>query len=689
MKSRWSKSDAAEFVKQHAPQCGEDLAIRAYSSRLIGNDPSLVLHGGGNTSVKGQHTNILGEKIPAIYVKASGQNLADATPDGHTGLDITYLQKLRVLDAIDDDEMVNELRQHAFAADAATASIEALLHAFIPAKFIDHTHADAILSLTNQKNGEKLIRNALGDKVIILPYVKPGFTLSKAAADAFDKQPDAKGMVLMQHGLITWGESAQNAYEATIKLVDKAESYLKKYVDPMKVKRATNVENAMARFAAIAPELRGRLALESGNADQPYRPFILRPLITKEVLDFVDADQGKAIARTPPLTSDHLIRTKPFPMWVESPDEIPKALEKYTKEYDKYYDKYAEEDTPERFDPMPRVILMPGVGAICIGRNIKEAEIVRDITAQTLAVKTNIAGAGLYEGLSEKHLFDMEYFPQQHAKLNRNETPLERKIALVSGAAGAIGSGICRGLLEQGCHVAATDLPGDHLDSLVNDLAQDHGQRIIGVPMDVTSDESVTKGMNMIIGAFGGVDLFVINAGLAHVASLAEMKMENFQRLQRVNVDGTLRLLAEASRHFKTQNIGGDIVLISTKNVFCPGARFGAYSATKAASHQLARIASLELADIGVRVNMVSPDGVFADGARPSGLWAEVGPDRMKARNLDADGLQSYYQNRNMLKARITARHVANAVLYYATRQSPTTGATIPVDGGLPDSTPR
>ncbi len=689
MKSRWSKSDAAKFIETYAPQYGEDLALRAYSSRLIGSDPALVLHGGGNTSVKGETTNLLGETIPAIYVKASGQDLAEATPGGHTGLDITYLRRLRTLDDINDNDMVNELRQHAFKADAATASIEALLHAFLPAKFIDHTHADAILSLSNQKDGEKLVQDALGSKVIILPYVKPGFALSKAAAEAFDKQPEAKGMVLMQHGLITWGEDAKSSYEETIKLVDKAESYLKKHVEPMKVKRATAIENAEARFAEIAPKLRGQLALETGNPDQPYSPFILRPLITKTVLDFVDSDQGEKIAKTPPLTSDHLIRTKPFPMWADDPDEIPKALKKYTKAYDDYFDKYADKETPERFDPMPRVILIPGVGAICVGRNAAEADVVRDITAQTLAVKTDIAGAGLYEGLSEKHLFDMEYLPQQHAKLNRTEKPLERRVALVTGAAGAIGSGICRSLLEQGCHVAATDLPGDNLDSLVKDLAKNHGERILGVPMDVTSNSSVAKGMKMVIGAWGGVDLFVINAGLAHVASLAEMKMEDFQRLERVNVDGTLRLLGEASRHFETQNIGGDIVLISTKNVFCPGARFGAYSATKAASHQLARIASLELAGIGVRVNMVSPDGVFSDGARPSGLWAEVGPDRMKARNLDTDGLQSYYQNRNMLKARITADHVANAVLYFATRQSPTTGATIPVDGGLPDSTPR
>ena len=252
-----------------------------------------------------------------------------------------------------------------------------------------------------------------------------------------------------------------------------------------------------------------------------------------------------------------------------------------------------------------------------------------------------------------------------------------------------VGEGYREELLRKGCHVAVTDLPGAHLDSLVDELKRAFGPRVIGVPLDVSDTASVTEGFATVIRTWGGIDLLVANAGVALVSSLAEMDIAAFRRLERVNVEGTMLLLAEAARHFKVQGTGGDIVVVSTKNVFAPGARFGAYSATKAAAHQLGRIASLELAEMDVRVNMVAPEAVFSHGSRESGLWTEIGPDRMRARGLDESGLEQYYRSRNLLKARVTATHVASAVLFFATRQTPTTGATLPVDGGLPDAAPR
>jgi NAD(P)-dependent dehydrogenase (short-subunit alcohol dehydrogenase family) len=266
---------------------------------------------------------------------------------------------------------------------------------------------------------------------------------------------------------------------------------------------------------------------------------------------------------------------------------------------------------------------------------------------------------------------------------------LKNRVAIVTGAAGAIGFGICRGLLNANCRVAVTDLPGPRLNEAVDELKLVFGDKVLGQPMDVTDPESVRTGFEQIRHKWGSIDIVVANAGVAYVSSLEDMDLEAFQRLERINVEGTLLVLRESAKHFKAQGYGGDIILVSTKNVFAPGAKFGAYSATKAAAHQLARIASLELAELGVRVNMVAPDAVFSDGARKSGLWQEVGPERMKARGLDEQGLEEYYQNRNLLKAKITADHVANAVLFFASRQTPTTGATIPVDGGLPDATPR
>ncbi len=262
-------------------------------------------------------------------------------------------------------------------------------------------------------------------------------------------------------------------------------------------------------------------------------------------------------------------------------------------------------------------------------------------------------------------------------------------VSLVTGAAGAIGAGVCRGLLEAGSRVAATDLPGERLESLVEELRQLDPDRIIGIPLDVTDPASVSAGLDGIIAAWGGVDLAVVNAGVAYVSTLEEMDLEAFRRLERINTEGTLLVLQAMGRHFRLQGTGGDIVLISTKNVFAPGASFGAYSATKAAAHQLARIAALELAELDVRVNMVAPDAVFGEAGRKSGLWEEVGPSRMRARGLDQQGLEEYYRSRNLLKARVTPEHVARAVLFFATRQTPTTGATLPVDGGLPDAVPR
>ncbi len=267
--------------------------------------------------------------------------------------------------------------------------------------------------------------------------------------------------------------------------------------------------------------------------------------------------------------------------------------------------------------------------------------------------------------------------------------PLQNKVALVTGAAGAIGYGICKGLLENGCFLAATDLAGKKLDDFVADLKQDFPAQVIGIAIDVTDKTSLAEGFEKVIRTWGGVDIVVVNAGIPLVCHLKDMDLEAFRKLEKVNVEGAMLTLSKAGRHFIRQGIGGDIIIISTKNVPSPGAGFGAYSATKAACHQLGRIASIELAQYDIRVNMVAPDAVFAEGKYKSGLWEEIGPDRMKARGLDEKQLQEYYQDRNLLKAKVTGRHVANADLFFATRQTPTTGATIPVDGGLPDATPR
>ncbi len=702
MQNHWSDQDAARFIDQYAARWGESLALRTYTSRLVGAEPSLVLHGGGNSSVKGTWRTVLGEHAPAIFVKASGSSMAGIEPDGHVALDLGALVRLRGLDDMADIAMVNEVRRALFDTRSANPSIETLVHAFLPGVFIDHTHADAILTLTNQRDGRALVQDALGDGAAVLPYVEPGFQLAKAAAAATADAPGTRCLVLMKHGLISWGESARSSYELHIELVTRAEEF-----SAARSRRgatisvpADAVSAAWERLAAVGPMLRGQLARSTGDADRPWDRVILQPIITDRILALLASDGARDALLTPPLTTDHLIRTKGLPLWVDGPawddmarlkSQLSGAVKAYETSYEAYVERHRDlmPDGLIGVDPMPRVVLIPGLGAVCAGRDARTAAIARDITAQTLQAKAAIAMMGAYEGLSERELCLMEYRGVQQAKLAPASGVMGDRVALVTGAAGAIGAGVAIGLLEAGCHVVVTDLAGAALESLAADLDRAHPGRAIGVSMDVTDPSSVADGFRFVARTWGGVDLVIVNAGIAHVSPLTSLEIETFRKLERVNIEGTLLVIAEAGRHFAFQGTGGDIVLVSTKNVFAPGARFGAYSATKAAAHQLARIASLELAEQDVRVNMVSPDAVFSHGARRSGLWAEVGPDRMKARGLDEAGLEEYYRTRNLLKARVTARHVANAVLYFATRQSPTTGSTIPVDGGLPDATPR
>ena len=702
MKSRWSEGEAAGYVAEYGTAWGEELALRTYTSRLIGQEQEIVLHGGGNTSVKGTWRNAWGEQLRAIFVKASGCDLATITPEGYTPLDLDYLRRLRTLDSLPDERMANEFRTHVLDCRAPCPSIETLAHAFLPAKYVDHTHADAILALTNQVNGNERVREALGEGIIVLPYVRPGFELAKEAIRALEDSPQATGMVWMQHGLVTWGETARESYERTIQLIDAAEKYRESRARRrLTVEVTTSDDTARERLEQVAPIVRGLLAQPTGDDNRPWRRMVLKTLADREVLDFVDSAEGKQLALTPPLTTDHLIRTKSLPLWVDTPEygdlaklrgQIAEAIKAYVAAYDEYFEKQAAGLAigVEKRDPYPRVVLMPGLGALCAGRTAWASRVARDITAHTLRVKQRIAGMGEYEGLSDEHLFQMEYHMLQDAKLNGNGARvLERQVALITGAAGAIGSAIAERLLAAGCQVALTDLAGENLEKLTAEMKRKYDDQVMGVPMDVTEPESVRQAYGAVIREWGGVDLVVVNAGLAHVAKLDDLEVEAFRRLERVNVEGTLNVLAEAARHFKVQQTGGDVVMVSTKNVFAPGAGFGAYSATKAAAHQLARIASLELAPVGARVNMVAPDAVFSHGSRKSGLWAEVGPDRMRARGLDEHGLEEYYRNRNLLKTRVTGEDVARAVMFFATRQTPTTGATLPVDGGLPDATPR
>lgn len=695
MRNRWSESELLELVSTY-PGLPRELAAKIYSSRLLAQEPSLILHGGGNTSIKAQGQNFFGEPLECLYVKASGFDLLSLTPEGIPALDLAALQRYQQVEGMDDQRMTNELRRHLLDPQAANPSIEALVHAFIPAKSVDHTHADAILTLCCQEGGKALLEVTLPGFVVV-DYVEAGFPLAKAVQKALAANPKAKGLVLAWHGIITWGATAKESYDLMIEAVGLAEAKIKSLTQkPLPEASPEELEEAHKRLRWLSPLLRGLLSSVSGG-----KRWVLLPLIEAPVLGLVNRHLEALVSG--PLTPDHLIRTKALPMALSDLDvvdptlakvRIKEALERYQKEYEAYYDRQVGrlDEKLDRFDSLPRMILVPGIGAIAVGPNARHGQIALDILRQTLVTKGQILGLGkTFKGLSEDHLFDMEYRGLQHYKLrHQTHLPMVGRVALVTGAAGAIGSGICHELAQEGAQVIFTDLAGENLERVGQMFLAQYPTQVFCHPMDVTSEASIQACFDAVISRYGGLDLLVINAGLAYVSKLEEMELARFQLLERVNVEGTLLMLKLGAKHLKNQGCGGDIVLVSTKNVFSPSASFGAYSATKAGAHQLARIASLELADADIRVNMVSPDGVFSDDDKvKSGLWATVGPDRMKARGLDEKGLERYYQDRNLLKARVTARHVGKAVLFFATRQTPTTGATIPVDGGLPDATPR
>src|SRR5882672_6600836 len=703
MKSRWSDAEAREFSDRYGARGGEALALRVYTSRLIGKDPDLVMHGGGNTSVKIVKRTLLGDEVEALCVKGSGWDLDSIEPPGFPALDLAYLRRLRKLEALSDEEMVNQLRTHLFDAGAPNPSVETLLHAFLPHAFIDHTHADAILALTNQPDGADLIRKALGNDVVIVPYVMPGFRLAKLAAEMFEGMPDAHGMVLLKHGLFTFAADAHESYERTIEHVDRAETFLRKRSrSKPAVRPSGSGAAAAARMSRVGPILRGLLAARGAGPDQAVRRVVLEHRATDDLLALIAAPECASLAARGPLTPDHVIRTKPRPLFVPDPAledpealraQLAKAIDGYRAAYDAYFAEQvrAKGVTRTKLDPDPRVLLIPGVGIVCAGKTRKDAAIAADISEHTLRIKDAAEALGRYEPLDDSELFDMEYWSLEQAKLGKEtEKPLSRQVALVTGAGGAIGVGICAELARVGAHVVLTDVDAEALERARAKVAQIGGaSACAAVPMDVTDEASVEAAFDQACLVFGGVDVVVANAGIAHVSALADTDARQFRKVMDVNLIGYFLTLRAAARILRAQGTGGNVIVNSSKNVFAPGADFGAYSASKAAGHQLGKVAAIELAPLGVRVNMINADAVFGETDTPSGLWREIGPDRARSRGLAPEKLQEFYRDRNLLHAEVTGAQVGRAVVFFASNQTPTTGATLPVDGGIAAAFPR
>ncbi|MBL4901263.1 MAG: bifunctional aldolase/short-chain dehydrogenase [Desulfocapsa sp.] len=699
MKNRYLEKDASIYTESLA-NCNVDLAMRAYTSRLIGQEGGLVLHGGGNTSVKSSVTTLLGESCDVLFIKGSGWDLGTIEPQGFPALDLDYLQRLRPLEGLTDEEMVNQFRTHMLDSTAPNPSIETLVHAFLPHKFIDHTHADAIVTLTNMEQPEERLREVLGDKIGILPWIMPGFPLSKRVVELYEQQPDIEAIILLNHGIFTFGETGEKAYGKMIHYVTLAEEYILSCQTDSPTASSSKPPQLSAEL--VLPIVRGALTITDKSGVKPFY-LILRQ--DQDILGCLQEDNAKLRYSSGVLTPDHVIRTKNHPLWLDLQENTEKSiaatiehgLKDYAANYLDYFNTQVSSKNLDRImlDTKPRVILIPGLGLITIGHTEKAAVISGDIAYHTLLAKQKGSAISPYKELAASHIFDMEYWSLEQVKLGKGSTlPLAGQVALITGGGGAIACGIGRMLLAAGAHVYLCDLNLERLEKVCDLLKQEFSaDRIDALLMDVTDKKAVRQGMQSVIHQCGGLDILVPNAGLAHVATLEDLDEEKFRQVTEVNTMGVFQVIQAAIPIFKRQALLGKaaahIIINSSKNVFAPGAAFGAYSSSKAGAHQLGKIAAMELAPYNVRVNMINADAIFDDHGIPSGLWDVVGPDRMRSRNLDPEGLKEYYRQRNLLKTEVLANHVGNAVVFFASSLTPTTGATLPVDGGVTAAFPR
>ena len=687
------------------PEHPEDLALRVYTSRLLGSNKNLVLHGGGNTSVKIKMPDITGESKDVIFIKGSGADLEFVDPESFTGLDLEPLRKLSFLEKLTEGQMDNQLRIHRIWADSPDPSVETVVHAFLPHKYIDHTHADAILVLTNSLNGQERLKKALGMNLAVIPYIMSGFPLAKAILNAYEKNPDIEAVVVMNHGIFTFSDDAETAYNRMIESVSRAEAFIMEQVGDKpvmgfsNVMPATQAKNSETTLAGLVQAIRGACAYD-GDGDVKKR-FYVEIRNNSQMVGASCSKEAEFLCRTGVLTPDHVIRTKNRMVYIDSIPEkddelkiyIDNLIASYKKDYHKYFITQSKTKGVKRkeLDPLPRLFLAAGFGLVALGYTKTDAVIAADIGEQTIKAKLYGNAIGDYLPISDSHIFDMEYWPLQLKKLKKRlPSLLEGQVAMVTGAGGAIGFSIAKQLLKVGAAVVLSDINEQRLLKVRSILSEEFNSNRIEIQVfDVTNYDSAKKALVEMSLKFGGIDILVPNAGIACVATIEDLDPDKFDQVIAVNLKGTFNVIKAAIPVFKRQNTGGNIVVISSKNVFDPGAAFGAYSASKAGAHQISKIAAMELASIGVKVNMINPDAVFGDAAVSSQLWDLIGPDRMKSRGLDAEGLKEYYKNRNLLKQSVTAEHVGNAVLFFATDQTPTTGASLPVDGGIVAAFPR
>ncbi|MFL0729530.1 MAG: bifunctional aldolase/short-chain dehydrogenase, partial [Prochlorococcus sp.] len=681
--NRWSESEAQAAIKSYAAQgVSEDLALRTYTARLLGSDPQLVLHGGGNTSVKTNCIGLFGDQIPVLCVKGSGWDLSTIEPAGHPAVRLEALQSLRDLSALSDEDMVAAQRSNLIDPSSPNPSVEALLHAFLPSKFVDHTHAVALLALADQPDAEHICRELYGRRVAIVPYVMPGFQLALAAIQAYEEAEveaakagvELQGMVLLKHGLFSFAATAQQSYERMIKLVGEAEELLGQ-TPTLCLPPPSNPAPTKRIAAILLPLLRGALAQSAALHNAPQR-WLMELRSTPLALQLVNDIHLQDWSRRGVATPDHVIRTKPWPLILEKPPHLEGdeaiescqllgewlhaaevALAEYIRSYQDYFERQNSRvgSHKQRLDPLPRLIAIPGLGLVGLGRSTAEANVTADIGEAWAATLMAAESVGRFEPVNEADTFEMEYWSLEQAKLGKGkEAALARHVVLVTGGGSGIGAAIALAFAKQGAQVVVLDRDGEAATT----TAQECGSNALGVECDVTDAVQVHDAFATIAGCFGGLDIVVSNAGAAwsgNMASITESKLRasfelNLFAHQHV-AQAAVGLFRAQDNHAKEANksLGGQLLFNVSKQALNPGPGFGAYGIAKAALLALMKQYALEEGPSNIRCNAIN-----ADRIRSGLLDQSMIQERAAARGIS----EANYMGGNLLGAEVRASDV-------------------------------
>ena len=678
MQSRWSDSDAKGFVARYAEKgVNADLALRTYTTRLLGSDPKLVLHGGGNTSVKTRLRDLLGDEVDVLCVKGSGWDMGNIEPQGLPAVRLEPLRRLRQLEKLSDENMVNFQRVNLLDASAPNPSVETLLHAFLPHKFIDHTHSTAVLALTDQPDGEAIARDVFGDRVAYVPYTIPGFALAKSVAEIFDRHSQVEGLVLLQHGIFTVGETARESYERMIAFVTLAEERLKQGRKPRKM---ASLPKALATVADIAPVLRGACAISRDEMAGTVKRQILCFRSSPAILDYVNGTELPRYSWQGVVTPDHTIRTKNWPLLMPAPEagklddwakHTKSAAATFVAHYHDYFTRNNARAEPKKteLDPLPRVILVQGIGLFGLGATAKDAAIAADIAENTIEVITDAEAVGTYKPISEADMFDVEYWSLEQAKLGKQaEKVLARQVAVITGGGSGIGAATANAMAKEGAEVAILDRDLD----AAKKAAKEIGGKALAVSCDVTDAASVRAAFDKVAETFGGVDILVSNAGAAWQGTIGAVDDETLRKSFELNFFAHQTVAQNAVRIMKAQGTYGCLLFNTSKQAVNPGKDFGPYGLPKAATLFLVRQYALDHGKDGIRANAVN-----ADRIRTGLLTDEMVAARARARGVS----EVAYMAGNLLGREVYASEVAEAFVYLAHAEK-TTAGVITVDGG-------